>query len=70
MKKLVIVALIISFIFGTINFILFSIFKNELYSNKIWLNALYITEFAIVFSVSYFIFRRNRKDVKEKREEN
>ena len=70
MKKLVVVALIIGFIFGTINFILFSVFKNELYSNTIWLNALYVTEFAVVFLVSFFIFRRNRKDKKEKREEN
>jgi len=70
MKKLVIVALIIGFIFGTINFILFSVFKNELYSNKILLDALYITEIVVVFLVLFFIFRRSRKDVKEKREEN
>ena len=70
MKKLVIVALIISFIFGTINFILFSVFNDELYNNKTWLNALYITEFTIVFLVSFFIFRRNRKNIREKREDN
>lgn len=70
MKKLIIVALIISFIFGTINFILFSVFKNELCSNKIWLNAIYITEIVIVFLVSFFIFRRSRKSIRENREDN
>ena len=62
MRKLVVVALIIGFVFGALNFILFIVFKNELYSNKVLLNTLYVVEIVIVFFATYFIFKRSKKD--------
>ena len=61
MKKLIIVALIFGSVLGTLNFLIFSVFKEDLYNNEALLNVFIIAGMAIVVIISFFIFRRSKK---------
>ncbi len=63
MKKLIIVALIFGVVLGTLNFLIFSVFKEDLYSNEALLNVFIIAGMAIVVIISFFIFRRGKKKI-------
>ena len=65
MKK-VIVSIIIGLFFGALNFLLFTNFNSELYSNRKLLNTVLAIEIIIVFLATYFIFKRIKKDTKDR----
>ena len=61
MKKLVIVALIMGICLGVINFFMFTVFKDQLYSNSSLFNTLCLSELVLISLIIIFIFKQDKK---------
>ena len=57
MKKIIIISSILGILFGYVNYLVFSLFKEELYSNLVLQNLYLISLIVVVFLLTFFIIR-------------